>query len=397
MPAAVALAIFVPWMVRDWLVFGNPLPGQALSNALSVTGFDIFAWNDPPTLKRYLAEGPAAPAADARRRPRPQPLHGPAAAGDPGRVPRPDRAAVVHPPSGDPAARGPVDHDVPGHEPAVPRFDDVGDVPPCRGAGPRPPHRLRAAGARRRDRARRADPRLDAAGRLARRGADDLRVAPVHGGADALVRRPVAGPRPALRGARSRDGCRRHAARRPGPDHHELPDLALGGNGRPGAGTTRREPGGRARPREDLQGDQAADRPRRRSRRLAGESSTRRSRARNASTKSISGPRPILGSLGRWRIPACSGWSVHEWRPLYSEADGRSTDGSRNPRRGRARGARPARCPGPPRSARGERSVDRRAPRRGDRGRQRQREPSPNASANATAPPTTRSWRAGRR
>jgi len=58
MPAAVALAIFVPWMVRDWLVFGNPLPGQALSNALSVTGFDIFAWNDPPTLKRYLAEGP---------------------------------------------------------------------------------------------------------------------------------------------------------------------------------------------------------------------------------------------------------------------------------------------------------------------------------------------------
>jgi hypothetical protein len=58
MPAAVALAIFVPWMVRDWLVFGNPLPGQALSNALSVTGFDIFAWNDPPTVTRYLAEGP---------------------------------------------------------------------------------------------------------------------------------------------------------------------------------------------------------------------------------------------------------------------------------------------------------------------------------------------------
>ena len=30
-----------------------------MSNALSVTGFDIFAWNDPPTLSRYLAEGPA--------------------------------------------------------------------------------------------------------------------------------------------------------------------------------------------------------------------------------------------------------------------------------------------------------------------------------------------------
>jgi hypothetical protein len=57
-PAAVALLIFAPWMIRDWVEFGNPLPGQALSNALSVTGSDIFAWNDPPTLSRYLAEGP---------------------------------------------------------------------------------------------------------------------------------------------------------------------------------------------------------------------------------------------------------------------------------------------------------------------------------------------------
>ena len=43
--------------VRDWVVFGNPLPGQAAANALSVTGFDIFAWSDPPTLARYLAVG----------------------------------------------------------------------------------------------------------------------------------------------------------------------------------------------------------------------------------------------------------------------------------------------------------------------------------------------------
>ncbi|MEO5885842.1 MAG: hypothetical protein ABIQ58_10050, partial [Candidatus Limnocylindrales bacterium] len=33
--------------------------GQAVTNAFSVTGFDIFAWNDPPTLARYLAVGPA--------------------------------------------------------------------------------------------------------------------------------------------------------------------------------------------------------------------------------------------------------------------------------------------------------------------------------------------------
>ncbi len=57
--AAVALAVFAPWMLRDWVVFGSPLPGQAAANALSVTGFDIFAWNDPPTLARYLAVGPA--------------------------------------------------------------------------------------------------------------------------------------------------------------------------------------------------------------------------------------------------------------------------------------------------------------------------------------------------
>lgn len=55
----VALLVFTPWMVRDWLVFGSPLPGQAAANALSVTGFDIFAWHDPPTLARYLAVGPA--------------------------------------------------------------------------------------------------------------------------------------------------------------------------------------------------------------------------------------------------------------------------------------------------------------------------------------------------
>jgi hypothetical protein len=56
-PAVVALVVFGPWMIRDWLVFGNPLPGQAAANALSVTGFDIFAWSDPPTLSRYLSVG----------------------------------------------------------------------------------------------------------------------------------------------------------------------------------------------------------------------------------------------------------------------------------------------------------------------------------------------------
>lgn len=55
----VALVVFAPWMIRNLGVFGSPLPGQAISNAFSVTGFDIFAWNDKPTLSRYLAVGPA--------------------------------------------------------------------------------------------------------------------------------------------------------------------------------------------------------------------------------------------------------------------------------------------------------------------------------------------------
>jgi hypothetical protein len=55
----VALIVFAPWMARNLQVFGSPLPGQAITNAFSVTGFDIFAWNDPPTLSRYLAVGPA--------------------------------------------------------------------------------------------------------------------------------------------------------------------------------------------------------------------------------------------------------------------------------------------------------------------------------------------------
>lgn len=58
--AVVALIVFAPWMLRNIAVFGSPLPGQAITNALYLSGFDIFAWNDPPTLSRHLAVGPAA-------------------------------------------------------------------------------------------------------------------------------------------------------------------------------------------------------------------------------------------------------------------------------------------------------------------------------------------------
>ena len=53
----VALVVFAPWMVRNLQAFGSPLPGQAVTNALYLTGFDIFAWNHPPTLERHLSIG----------------------------------------------------------------------------------------------------------------------------------------------------------------------------------------------------------------------------------------------------------------------------------------------------------------------------------------------------
>ena len=58
--AVVAVVVFAPWAYRNLSVLGSPLPGQAVTNALYLSGFDIFAWNDPPTLARHLAIGPAA-------------------------------------------------------------------------------------------------------------------------------------------------------------------------------------------------------------------------------------------------------------------------------------------------------------------------------------------------
>ncbi len=55
--AAVAFLVFAPWAARDWLTFGSPFPGQALANALSLDGRDIFAYAEPPTLERYLGAG----------------------------------------------------------------------------------------------------------------------------------------------------------------------------------------------------------------------------------------------------------------------------------------------------------------------------------------------------
>jgi hypothetical protein len=59
-PAGVALAVVAPWLVREAVTFGSPLPGQAITNAWAITGIEIFAWKEPATLAGYLAAGPAA-------------------------------------------------------------------------------------------------------------------------------------------------------------------------------------------------------------------------------------------------------------------------------------------------------------------------------------------------
>jgi hypothetical protein len=53
----IAILVFAPWAYRDWVEFGSPFPGQALTNALFLDGRDVFAWQDRPTLARYLAAG----------------------------------------------------------------------------------------------------------------------------------------------------------------------------------------------------------------------------------------------------------------------------------------------------------------------------------------------------
>jgi hypothetical protein len=59
-PAVVAVVVVAPWIARDWLAFGSPLPGQTIGNTLFVHPTDVFAYHDPPTLARFLSQGPAA-------------------------------------------------------------------------------------------------------------------------------------------------------------------------------------------------------------------------------------------------------------------------------------------------------------------------------------------------
>jgi hypothetical protein len=45
------------WFVRNWRVFGTPLPGAGLSTLFLTTYDDMFAYRQPPTMESYLAWG----------------------------------------------------------------------------------------------------------------------------------------------------------------------------------------------------------------------------------------------------------------------------------------------------------------------------------------------------
>ncbi|MBX3028721.1 MAG: glycosyltransferase family 39 protein [Chloroflexi bacterium] len=54
------LVVVTPWLLRQWLAFGTPFPGQALENAIHIRNEDIFAYAVRPTLERFLDQGLAA-------------------------------------------------------------------------------------------------------------------------------------------------------------------------------------------------------------------------------------------------------------------------------------------------------------------------------------------------
>ena len=222
--AVIALVVFAPvGSSATGSVFGNPLPGQAVANALSVTGFDIFAWNDPPTLARYLAVGPAGWSRCGSTDSSTTCSASCSCPGFPIALIGLLRAAL--------AARGRASGrcvlspaDVPGHDPGLPGLDDLGHLPARGRPGPRPADRDLPAGASTPVRPGRAPAGLDQQvawlGATARRSAAVLfsvALLPAYGGERARHGR-------AYQALARRDGRdRRPARRQAGPVIHDFP------------------------------------------------------------------------------------------------------------------------------------------------------------------------------
>jgi hypothetical protein len=51
------LIVVTPWLLRDFAVFGTPLPGQAIDNAFLTSNEQIFDYGSRPTLAGFLGQG----------------------------------------------------------------------------------------------------------------------------------------------------------------------------------------------------------------------------------------------------------------------------------------------------------------------------------------------------
>ena len=51
------LMVVAPWLLRNWMELGSPLPGQVTDNMVFVANEDVFAFNDHPSAATYLAQG----------------------------------------------------------------------------------------------------------------------------------------------------------------------------------------------------------------------------------------------------------------------------------------------------------------------------------------------------
>lgn len=51
------LVVVTPWLLRNWLEFGSPFPGQAVENMFLLDNEDIFAFRQRPSAGAYLEQG----------------------------------------------------------------------------------------------------------------------------------------------------------------------------------------------------------------------------------------------------------------------------------------------------------------------------------------------------
>jgi hypothetical protein len=49
--------VVAPWLLRNWLTFGTPLPGQTIDNVLLTANEQIYAYASRPTLTAFLDQG----------------------------------------------------------------------------------------------------------------------------------------------------------------------------------------------------------------------------------------------------------------------------------------------------------------------------------------------------